>query len=135
LGFISALVLAHILIGAFVRGTVLPHGRATSQPLIGQIAFGVFLALGVTSFIVKHFFQLRYEWTMTTMALVFLINALWFGRIDTITKAAQTYPASIVTHDVLGVLPLQLVAFGSLGAVTGYWAALRYLYWRKHECH
>ncbi len=132
-GFACALILAHIFIGAFVQGTALPQGRASAQPLIGQIAFGVFLAFGVTSFIVKHFFNLRYEWTMITIAFVFLFNAVWVGRTDTMTAAAQAYPASVITHQILSILPVQLVAFGSMGTIAGYWAALAYLYWRKHE--
>jgi hypothetical protein len=28
---------------------------------------------------------------------------------------------------------VQMVAFGALGSVAGYWMAIRFDYWRKHE--
>jgi hypothetical protein len=45
----------------------------------------------------------------------------------------QNWPAAFFPNSVISILPIQMVAFGTLGSVAGYWMAIRYEYWRKHE--
>jgi hypothetical protein len=52
---------------------------------------------------------------------------------DIVQRFAETRPATFFPHSVFAILPVQLVSLGTLGSVIGYWLAVRYDYWRKHE--
>jgi hypothetical protein len=45
----------------------------------------------------------------------------------------EQWPAIFFSNTIIAVLPVQMIAFGALGSVAGYWMAFRYDYWRKHE--
>jgi len=45
----------------------------------------------------------------------------------------QNWPAAFFSNSVVSILPVQMVAFGTLGSVAGYWMAIRFEFWRKHE--
>jgi hypothetical protein len=42
------------------------------------------------------------------------------------------HPAAFFCNAVTSVLPVQMVAFGTLGSIAGYWLAVYYNHWRKH---
>jgi hypothetical protein len=42
------------------------------------------------------------------------------------------YPPAFFYSPVISILPVQMVAFGALGSIAGYWLAVRYDYWRKY---
>jgi len=46
---------------------------------------------------------------------------------------AHQWPAVFFSNAAASVLPSQMVAFGTLGSVAGYWMAARYDHWRKYE--
>jgi hypothetical protein len=37
------------------------------------------------------------------------------------------------SNAAISILPVQMVAFGTLGSITGYWLAVRYKYRREHK--
>jgi hypothetical protein len=47
-------------------------------------------------------------------------------------QLVEHYPLVFFSSTVISILPVQMVAFGVLGSITGYWLAVRYYYWRKH---
>jgi len=108
-------------------------GAVISQPSIGQIVFAVFLSFGIAAFIVKKFLDVGYIWpaVATVFLTVFAVNS--YAREDVLQYFVQQWPSAFFVNSVISVLPIQLVAFGCLGSVTGYWMAMRYNYWRKHE--
>ena len=108
-------------------------GAVISQPSIGQIIFAVFLSFGIAAFIVKKFLDVSYIWPAlaTVFLTVFAVNS--YARAEVLQYFAQQWPSAFFVNSVISILPVQLVAFGSLGSVAGYWMAVRYNYWRKHE--
>ena len=55
------------------------------------------------------------------------------GYANNTSYLAQAWPANFFGDVAASILPVQMVAFGALGSVAGYWMAVRYDYWRKHE--
>ena len=106
---------------------------ATTQPAIGQTLTAGIAAFAVAGFAVKKLFDLSYAWTTGATALVIPFSYGLYGRGGTIQKFAETQPGTFFPHAAFTITPLQLVALGTVGAVAGYWLALRYDYWRKHE--
>lgn len=129
---IGALV-AHFFIGVFAQDLSASYPSAVTQPAIGQIAMAGIAAFAVAGFLVKKLFDLSYIWATVAAALVIPFSYVLHSRSDTVEKFAEMRPATFYPHAVFAISPLQMIALGALGAVLGYWIAVRYDYWRKHE--
>jgi len=101
------------------------------QPAIGQIVFAVLISFGCAAFVVKKFLNLSYIWPSIASAFVTAVMAAIYAR--DIPYLVRNWPPAFFSNSVISVLPVQMVAFGTLGSVAGYWMAIRYDYWRKHE--
>jgi len=137
LGILISLVIGQFLLGVFAQDIPLHHGStlALNQPPTPQLAFGVFMAFGVAAFVVGHFLHLNYHWVMPALALTYIFSSLSFTKTETLSEMALAYPSLCLPSTVLYALPIHIVSFGTLGAILGHWAAVRYNYWRTHELH
>jgi hypothetical protein len=133
LGVAAAVLLGQFLVGAFVQDVATSRNVAPTQPEVGQIIFGVVAAFAAASFVVKKFGNLGYIWPILASALVTVFVQAVYYRPDTIRQFAETRPAAFFRHSALSLLPIQLVVLGTLGAILGYWMAVRYDWWRTHE--
>jgi hypothetical protein len=106
-------------------------GSVIGQPAIGQVVFAVFVSFGCAAFVVKKFLNVSYIWPSVASAFVTAFMAGLYAR--DIPYLAQNWPPVFFPNSVISVLPLQMVAFGTLGSVAGYWMAIRFDYWRKNE--
>jgi len=138
LGPIAALagspVAAYLLVTVFAQD--IDHfdaslGSVTAQPAVGQVAFAVLVSFGLAAFLAKRFLNAGYIWPLIATAIVtaYAVNA-YGGRIMYLT---EYWPAGFFPNTAASILPVQMVAFGTLGSVAGYWMAVRYDYWRQHE--
>jgi hypothetical protein len=131
----SALV-TQFLIGIFARDFSIGNattGSVVGQPAVGQIIFAVLVSFGLAGFLVKKVLNVDYLWPIIASCIVTFIAISIYGRHDTVAYFAGRWPAVFFPNSVLAVLPIQVVAFGTLGAVAGYWLAVRYDYWRQYE--
>lgn len=108
-------------------------GAIMAQPSIGQIVFAVFVSFGVAAFIVKKFLDVSYIWPAIATVLLTIFAVSSYARKDVLQHFVQQWPSAFFVNSVISILPVQIVAFGTLGAIAGYWMAIRYKYWRKHE--
>ena len=106
-------------------------GSIVAQPAVAQIAFAVLVSFGVAAFAVKKFLDVSYVWPALASVLVTAFSMHTYAK--NVPYLDQAWPAPFFGDAVASVLPVQMVAFGALGSVAGYWMAVRYDYWRKHE--
>jgi len=106
-------------------------GSVVGQPAIGQIAFGVFVSFGLAAFVVKKFANVGYIWPTIASALITAFTITTYVKQDTLQYLVQRWPTAFYSNTVISILPVQMVAFGTLGSIAGYWLAMRYNYWRK----
>ena len=106
-------------------------GSVVAQPAVGQIVFAVLVSFGAAAFVAKKFLNVGYIWPSISSAFVTAFIATVYGR--DVPDLVQNWPPAFFSNSVISVLPVQMVAFGTLGSVAGYWMAIRYEYWRKHE--
>lgn len=106
-------------------------GYVVAQPAASQIAFAVLISFGVAAFAVKKLLNASYVWPALASALVAAFAMYTYARDA--QYLAGAWPAAFFSDAIASVLPVQMVAFGALGSVAGYWMAIRYDYWRKHE--
>ena len=107
-------------------------GSVMAQPAIGQVVFAVLVSFGIAAFIFKRFLNVSYIWPIAASAFVtgFAITA--YLKQDVLQHLIGQHPAAFFCNAVTSVLPVQMVAFGTLGSIAGYWLAVRYNHWRKH---
>jgi hypothetical protein len=130
---VVATLLAHFSLGVFAQDLSTSAGAAPTQPATGQIVFAGVAAFAAAAFAVKKLFDLSYVWPAIASLLVIPFANASYGRGDMVRKFAETQPGTFFPHAVFAILPLQMVTLGAIGSVLGYWLAVRYDYWRKHE--
>ncbi|MHC4203689.1 MAG: hypothetical protein ACYSTT_03505 [Planctomycetota bacterium] len=106
-------------------------GSVVAQPAVGQIVFAVLVSFGAAAFVAKKFLNVSYIWpSISTAFLTAVIAGIYVKEVPYLV---QNWPPAFFSNSVISVLPVQMVAFGTLGSIAGYWMAIRYEYWRKHE--
>ena len=109
-------------------------GFVIAQPHVLQICFAVLVAFAVSGFVVKKFLNGNYIWPLLSTSMVtFLVTSIYVNT-DTLKHMSGNWPVNFFQNSVLSILPIQMVAFGCLGSVAGYWLAVRLDYWKKHHC-
>jgi hypothetical protein len=129
----AATLIAHLFIGVFARDLTTSYNPGAAQPAVGQIVFAVVAAFALAAFTVKKVLNLSYLCPAIASAFVIAFSAIVYYGPKTAQEFAETRPATVFPHSSLTVLPLQIVALGALGSVIGYWLAVRYDHWRRHE--
>jgi hypothetical protein len=101
------------------------------QPATGQIVFAVSVSFGVAAFVVKKFLNASYFWPVAASAIVTPFVTSTYAKESLLQYLIQRWPPVFFPNASLSILPVQMVAFGILGSVTGYWLAVRNNYRRK----
>ena len=136
LAVVSAAVIVQIFIGILARDFSISDskiGLLAAQPAIGQIAFALIIAFAIAAFVAKKFLQSSYICPMVACALVSIYSLTFYVKEDSLRHLAQNWPANFFTHPSVAILPVQMAAFGVLGAIMGYWIAVSFEHWQKHE--
>ena len=123
------------LIAQAAQGHDANLGRLTGQPYTLQICFAVFIAFGVAAFAVKTFLNGSYIWPALATVIVTFYGMTRYGNIDALENLTGRWPVDFFRSPATAIWPVQMVAFGTIGAIVGYWKAIRFQYWRKHQSH
>lgn len=102
-------------------------------PVLGQNIFAVLLSFGIAAFVLKLFFNVSYIWPIISCAPVTAYAISSYMNTNTLDFFVDNYPSVFIPNAIVSILPVQMVTFGAIGSVAGYWMAVRYSYWRKHE--
>ena len=132
---VGSVLIAQFCIGIFAQDVRIPDhrlGSVMAQPAVGQIVFAVLVSFGIAAFLVKKFLDASYIWPIVASALVTGFAVITYIKEDTLQYLVEHYPPIFFSRVVTSILPVQMVAFGVLGSIAGYWLAVRYNYWRKH---
>jgi len=108
-------------------------GSVMAQPAVGQIIFAVFVSFGISAFIVKRYLDVGYIWPIIGSSLVTAFSIMTYAKPNQLNTLVELWPAVFFPNAVISILPIQMVVFGTLGSIWGYWMAVRYQYWRVHE--
>jgi hypothetical protein len=133
---IGSTIVSLFFIGMLARDFIILDTRvgcAIGQPATAQIIFAILVAFGVSGYLVKKVLDLNYYWPIIATCLVIPFGIIIYGQYDVLDYFAGRWPAVFFANSVLSVFPIQVVAFGTIGAVAGYWLAFRYDYWRQVE--
>jgi len=99
------------------------YGIIYSQPRNAQIAFALMAGFGVAGYAVKRFMKVRFEIPVASTALFSLACAIYSGN-DSIQSVSMNMSASFFAHPICAILPVQTIAFGTIGILIGYSIAI-----------
>jgi len=135
LAILVSAVIAKLGIGIFAQGARIAESRVGSlvaQPAKAQIVFAVLVSFALAGFVIKELLDAGYIWATVAAGLV-SIYSMAFTRKDALEYLAGYYPPVFFINSACAILPVEMLTFGALGSVAGYWLAVRFEYWRKHE--
>lgn len=133
INFAIALVCSAVIASFFIRllaqdvrlaDTTL--GSVIAQPQTTQIAFAVLVSFGLSAFVVKRFLNASFIAPIIAAALLPCLVIIFGIRPDILDHLVRNWPAVFFPAAALSILPVQMVSFGTLGAVWGYWLAVSY---------
>ena len=134
IALVGSALIAQLCIRIFAQDVkILDDGSVMAQPSIGQIVFAVLISFKLAAFVVKKFLDVSYIWPTIATALVTAFATSSYAKQEVLQYFVKTWPAAFFANSVISILPVQIVAFGTLGSIAGYWMGVRYSYWRKHE--
>jgi hypothetical protein len=135
LAVVASVAIAQFCIGILAQDVRIPDhrlGSVVAQPAVGQVVFAIFVSFGITAFLVKKYLDAGYIWPTVASALVTGFAIIIYIRGGVFPYLVEHYPPVFFSNTVTSILPVQMVAFGTIGSIAGYWVAVRYEYWRKH---
>jgi len=136
IALVGSVPISQFFIGIFAQDVRIPDSRLGSvmgQPAIGQLIFAVLVSFGLVAFAAKAFLNVSYIWPSIASSLVTALGITLYAKQNILEHLVESWPAVFFPHAVISILPIQMVAFGTLGSIAGYWLAIRYNYWRKSE--
>lgn len=132
LALVASGVIAWLAVGFLVQDIRQPDpqlGSVLGQPGARQIAFGVFASFCLAAYAVKYLLKVAYTPVVLAAPMVSLAamhRLLSAGQLDYL---AQNWSAAYFSNAITAITPLQMVAFGTLGAITGYWMVVKFNHW------
>ena len=136
LAFLLSCIIAYVGIRVLAQDFRIYDSRASvviAQPAIGQVAFAVFISFGAAAFVTKKFLDVGYIMPIVAGVAITALSVTIYVKQANFEYLVEQWPAIFFSNTVVAVLPVQMIAFGALGSIAGYWMAFRYDYWRKHE--
>jgi len=101
-------------------------GSVVGHPGHRQIAFGVFVSVGLAGFVAKQFLQVHYIPVIIGASVVYIGTFTKIIGSDSLRYLVETWPIDFFTNSIFAILPIQFAPFAVLGAITGYWISIYY---------
>jgi hypothetical protein len=125
---VASVFIAQFCIGIFVQDIRIADpklGSVVAQPATGQIVFAILVSFGIAGFLVKKFLNAGYIWPIVASALVTGFTVITHLKQENLRQLVEHHPPTFFSSAGLSILPVQMVSFGVLGSIAGYWLAVR----------
>jgi hypothetical protein len=126
IGLIGSGFIIQLCVKIFAQDIMTSYNAHVAQPAVGQIVFAILVSFGFTAFIAKKFLNISYIWSIIAGALVTTFTIITYTKQDVLLHLVGRYPATFFPNVVISILPVQMIAFGTLGSIAGYWLSVRY---------
>ncbi len=128
IAFIATILITHFAIGIFAQDVRIfdsELGSVTGQPEAAQIAFAVMLSFGIAGFVLKKFLNVSYLVTAFATAIVTYVAITISAKPDVLAHMVENWPVAFFPRATGAILPIQIVSFGAIGSLAGYWIAIQ----------
>jgi len=130
---VASVVVAQICLSVLAADVRVPDNKVVGQPSTAQIVFGVVVSFATAAFLARKFLGADYLAPAIGSAVITAFAIMFYVRHDVVEVLSRNWPGVFFSTPVAAILPVQMVAFGTIGAVAGYWLAVRFEWWRRHE--
>lgn len=134
--FFVAVVVTHVAMLLLIQDVRMYDsqlGTVIGQPEKAQVAFGVLTAFALAAFLIKLFLKMSYIIPALGSAVYVFVGYRISARRDVLEYMAGNWPVSFFPMSIAGVLPVEIVSYGVIGSIVGYWIAIKYEQWRREE--
>jgi hypothetical protein len=134
IAFVASAVIAFIAVTFLaqnIRLTDTQLGQVIAQPSAGQVGFAVFVAFALASFISYKFLGVLFFWPAAAAAVLSVIGLAFYSRGPVLERMTANWPSNCFASPLSSILPVQMVSFGILGAVAGFWLVQSFDFWRS----
>jgi hypothetical protein len=128
IALIATVVASSFLIGILAQDVRMADptlGSVVGQPGPGQVAFAVFIAFGVSAWAVKYFLNVSFIIPAAAGAILCFISMNFYVNQTVLEYITKNWALAFYPRSICAILPLQMIAFSALGAVAGYWLAIK----------
>ncbi len=136
LAVIGSAFIAAVIIKIIARDVMFVDGQLNKNVAaaanVPQVFLAVTVAFGVGAFVFKKFFNACYIWSIMSSFLVCWFAATVSGKVELVEHMQVNWPANFFLEPAAAILPVQMVCFSAIGAIVGYWLAVRYDWWKQH---
>ncbi|MCD4830291.1 MAG: hypothetical protein K8R02_00615 [Anaerohalosphaeraceae bacterium] len=108
-------------------------GNVYGNPGNKQIALAIIAGFAVAAFLAKIAFGSDFLWSALAVIPLTYYTTMKYGNPEIAEYMSSTWPAMFFVRPAAAVLPVQIAAFGPLGAILGYWLAARFHTWRTTQ--
>jgi hypothetical protein len=135
-GIAASVVIGNFAINALAQDVKIfdsKLGSVIGQPGTAQIAFAVIVSFGLAAYCARYFLEIGHIYPVIAAAvLIFFIFSWYSGNTETLQYMAESKASAFFPRATCAVLPLQILAFAPIGAVAGYWLAIKTQYHRQN---
>jgi len=128
IAIISSVFVAQFCIATLacdVRAADQQLGYVAGQPARAQIAFAVIVGFVAAGFLVKKLLNASYIWPVIASSTITAFAITSYLKYNVLQYLTFTWPATFFPRPVVAILPVQMVAFGTIGSIAGYWLAVK----------
>ncbi len=137
ISFVASVVIAILGVNLLALGARVIVAKdvfsVVRQAYTGQICFGVLVSFGLATYLSRHFLKVHYIVPIIASGLVVFITMLFASNTSNIEYLLANFPPSFLLKPSAGILPVQMVAFGSIGSVVGFWLSYAHEEWQREN--
>ena len=132
---VASAAIALFAVNILAQDVRIPDPRYTSvvaQPHAAQIAFAVLVSFAIAGFVVQKIIHANILGPILATTAVSLFGLFFYTKKDTLQYLSENFPPVFFTNSNAAILPVQMISFGTLGVLAGYWLARSYEHF-KHQ--
>lgn len=122
-------VIALLTIGLFAQDVRYPDaqlGSVTGQPASRQIAFAVFASFTLAAFLIKYFVDGDHYLAVVAGPILYFFVLYKTCGPDILQYMTENWAVTYFPNTICAILPIQIVSFSAIGALSGHWLAVKY---------
>lgn len=133
---VAAAAIVYFTIGIFaqdIRQMDETMGFVVGHPGNRQIAFGVFVSVGLAGFAAKQLLDTHYIPVVIGAVAIYIGMFSKIIASETLAYMVKTWPIDFFPNSIYAILPIQFAPFAILGAMTGYWVSIYLKHHAEHD--
>ena len=127
---VAAAVISQFVIGILAQNVRYRDlelgGTVIGQVDTGQIAFAVITAFALAAFAIEYLLGVNYLAATFAASLLTFYSLKFYANPAVLEHMAKNWPAAFYNRAICSILPIQMITFGAIGSIAGYFGAVKF---------